>query len=193
MRVLLRVLLVLFTCVVLSGLMEISESKGLKTFSEEDMGISDGILAGSLQRIPQSGDMVCCEDGTSYKITDVSRYVQTPADPSAPEPLPEALLLNSLEDDAIHFSDISGDYLFVKNRYEIIRMLYALSEPAEASGICLQFSIPENAVPIVQESWDPEQVIQSWNARHAKTCCLEAWDLYKDGAYRRTVYLTAAI
>ena len=43
--------------------------------------------------------------------------------------------------------------------------MIALSEPAQTSGICLQFSIPENAVPIVQESWDPEQLIQSWNAR----------------------------
>lgn len=52
-------------------------------------------------------------------------------------------------------------YRFVKNRYEIVRMPYALNESAGGSGICLRFSILENAVPIVRESWVPEQVIQS--------------------------------
>lgn len=127
------------------------------------------------------------------KITDVSRYLRESADLFVQELLPETSSLDSLEADAVHFADPSGDYLFIKNRYEIVRMLYTLNESAEDSGIGIPFSIPESAVPIVQESWDPDQVIESWNVGHTKICCLEAWDLYKDGAYRRTVYLTAAI
>lgn len=151
------------------------------------------ISTDEFQRIPRVGDTVDCEDGISYEITDISRYAQKPAALFVPESLPESLPSDILEADAIHFADPSGDYLFIKNRYEIVRMLYSLNESAEDFGICIRFSIPESAVPIVQESWDPDQVIESWNAGHTKTCCLEAWDLYKDGAYRRTVYLTAAI
>lgn len=163
------------------------------TFEAEHSLVPAIISTDKFQHIPRARDTVDCEDGTSYRITDVSRYTQVLADPSIPKPLLETSSLDSLETDAVHFADISGDYLFVKNRYEIIRMLYTLNESAEDSGVCIQFSIPESAVPIVQESWDPDQVIESWNVGHTKICCLEAWDLYKDGAYRRTVYLTAAI
>ena len=181
----------LFTCAVLMRALGIAYTTN--DFKSDNSIAPIIISTDEFQRIPQAGDIVNCEDGSSYKITDVSRYVQTLTDSSALDPLPEGILLDSLETDAIHFADISEDYLFVKNRYEIIRMLYTLNEYAEASGICIQFSIPESAVPIVQESWNPDQVIASWNTGRTRTCCLEAWVLYKDGAYRRPVDLTAAI
>lgn len=188
MRFIGRIFLCLFICVILSGAIGTLGNRRLKTLSAEDAGPSVSLL-----QIPKEGDTVYCEDGSSYKITDVSRYIQTLAQPSALELLPETFSLDSLRADAVHFADISGDYLFVKNRYEIIKMLYTLSKPAEESGICIQLSIPEDMVPIVQEDWNPDQVIASWNAGHTKTCCMEAWDLYKDGTYRRTVYLTTSI
>lgn len=182
---------VLLTCAVLMRALGIAYTTN--DFKNNNSLAPVIISTDEFQRIPRVGDTVDCEDGTSYEITDISRYAQMPAAPSGPEPLPEFLPSDILEADAVHFADISGDYLFVKNRYEIIRMLYTLNESAEDSGVCIQFSIPESAVPIVQESWDPAQVIESWNVGYTKICCLEAWDFYKDGAYRRTVYLTAAI
>ena len=175
MRLIIRISLCLSICVVLSCFCGTSEGRSPKNYMKEDADISAGPFISGLQQIPQRGDVVRCDDGSSYKITDVSRYLRESADLSVQELLPETFSSDSLEADAVHFADPSGDYLFIKNRYEIVRMLYTLNESAEDSGIGIPFSIPESAVPIVQESWDPDQVIESWNVGHTKICCLEAW------------------
>ncbi len=76
MRDILRILPILFICicVAFSGLTESSECKELKTSPAEDAGTSAGLLISSLQEIPQSGDTVSCEDGSTYEISDVSNY-----------------------------------------------------------------------------------------------------------------------
>ena len=100
MRFIGRIFLCLFICVILSGAIGTLGNRRLKTLSAEDAGPSVSLL-----QIPKEGDTVYCEDGSSYKITDVSRYIQTLAQPSALELLPETFSLDSLRADAVHFAD----------------------------------------------------------------------------------------
>lgn len=59
-----------------------------------------------------------------YRVIDMAR------NPEFADLLVDALSASVPRADAIHFTDISGDYLFVKNRYEMYRMFYTLSQSA---------------------------------------------------------------
>ena len=85
------------------------------------------------QYIPQAGDRILCDDGTEYEIKDVSRWdnnvFQTEKLPPLPEPTCDwsrfpALTLPDLV--AKHYSDQYGDDLFVRNVYEVRRMVYTI-------------------------------------------------------------------
>lgn len=157
--------------------------------SMADLRESDhAILMVSPHYTPQAGDMVSCGDGSVYTIKDVSQYQRTPAEPAFAAFLEDALSESVPEADVIHFTDISGDYLFVKNRYKMYRILCTLSHPT-----AIQLSIPDDAIPTVLDSWDPEWMTGFQNSHPNNTCCLECWDMYKNGSYLKTVYLAAAI
>lgn len=182
MRLTVQLFTYLFSCVILLGL--IGGMGSMISFSGEDAVTSACLPINSVQDIPQAGDTVSCEDGSVYTI----KYQRTPAEPAFAESLADALSASVPEADAIHFTDVSGDYLFVKNRYEMYRILCTLNYPA-----AIQLSIPEDAIPIVLDSWDPEWMAGFQNSHSNKTCCLECWDMYKNGLYLKTVYLAAAI
>ena len=83
--------------------------------------------------IPQAGDVIRCNDGTDYTITDVSRYDKSlfasgplgelPAPTCDWSSFPEVELP---EPEARHFNLEAGDYLFIRNLYETRRMQYTL-------------------------------------------------------------------
>ena len=83
--------------------------------------------------IPQAGDVIRCDDGTNYTITDVSRWDKNmfAAGPvgDLPEPTCDWSLLPQPElpaPEARHYSINGREYLFVRNLYETRRMLYTL-------------------------------------------------------------------
>ena len=83
--------------------------------------------------VPQAGDVVRCDDGTNYTITDVSRYDKNYFAKGPVGPLPEAICDWSHFDqpelpkaEVRRFNDPDGDYIFIRNLYETRRMLYSL-------------------------------------------------------------------
>lgn len=85
------------------------------------------------QYIPQEGDVIRCDDGTNYTITDVSLYDKSYFADGPVGPLPEATCDWSQFDqpelpkaEVRHYSQQTGDYIFIRNLYETRRMLYSL-------------------------------------------------------------------
>lgn len=187
-RLLPQLSIVMLAIVFFGGFMRIFYTHCIYESMTDHQERNDAILMVSPHHTPQAGDTVSCEDGSVYTIKDVSQYQRTPAEPTFAEFLANALSASVPEADAIHFTNVSGDYLFVKNRYEMYRILCTLNYPA-----AIQLSIPEDAIPIVLNSWDPEWMAEFQNSHSNKTCCLECWDMYKNGSYLKTVYLAAAI
>ena len=83
--------------------------------------------------VPQEGDVIRCDDGTNYTITDVSRYDKNYFADGPVGSLPEATCDWSQFDqpelpkaEVRRFNDPDGDYIFIRNLYETRRMLYSL-------------------------------------------------------------------
>ena len=82
------------------------------------------------QYIPQVGDRILCNDGTEYEIKDVSRWdnnvYQAAKLPALPAPSCDWSKFPTLtlpEPEARHYHDRYGDDLFVRNVYEVRRMV----------------------------------------------------------------------
>ena len=113
--------------------------------------------------VPQVGDVIRCDDGTNYTITDVSRYDKNmfasgPL-PELPEPTCDWSLLPQPElpdAEVRHFKLESGEYMFIRNLYETRRMLYTLynaigSNPKHgrtASPPCTPVAIPKSVLTL---------------------------------------------
>ena len=85
------------------------------------------------QYVPQAGDVIRCDDGTNYIITDVSRYDKNYFADGPVGPLPKAACDWSQFDqpelpkaEVRRFNNPDGDYIFIRNLYETRRMLYSL-------------------------------------------------------------------
>ena len=85
------------------------------------------------QYIPQVGDRILCDDGTEYEIKDVSRLDNNVYQAAKLPPLPApkcdwsafpTLTLPAPE--VRHYHDQYGDDLFVRNVYEVRRMVYTI-------------------------------------------------------------------
>ena len=77
------------------------------------------------QYVPQIGDRILCDDGTEYEIKDVERWK------SIPLPTPtcdwNAFPTLTLPEPVVkHYSDKYGDDLFVRNVFEVRRMVYTI-------------------------------------------------------------------
>ena len=150
--------------------------------------------------IPQAGDVIRCDDGTNYIITDVSRYGLDPFYPDGrlPDELPEPTCdwsrfsspaLPNVE--ARRFQTAGGDMLFLRNLYETRRMqgtLYNLLGAAGSGGDVAGLSIDWELG--VGEFWpcrdsELEKVVAG---RPGGTYYVEAWDCFKDGVFQHTRY-----
>lgn len=54
----------------------------INTFYEPSDHHPAALPVTALQRAPQVGDAICCEDGSTYTIIDVSYYQQLPVEPT---------------------------------------------------------------------------------------------------------------
>ena len=87
--------------------------------------------------VPKAGDVIRCDDGTDYTITDVSRWDSNAFSGAPLGELPTATCDWSKlpqpempRAEARHFISGGQDYLFQRNLYETRRMLYTLYMPA---------------------------------------------------------------
>lgn len=192
-----------------NGLSEDSDStNGLSYNADGSINIpSDGS-----RYVPQTGDVIRCDDGTNYSINDVSRYDKNafavgPAGdlPTAtcdwsklPQPeLPAA--------EVRHFALGNGDYLFVRNLYETRRMLYTLYNaignnpeiwqngapvlhPSGKSKVNIYLTIPAAREAEVFWPWRESEIVAPFNASPCGTYYMECWDIYKNGVFQKTEY-----
>ena len=85
------------------------------------------------QYVPRVGDRILCDDGTEYGIKNVDRWdnnvYQTTKLPPLPAPKCDWNAFPSLtlpEPEVRHYHDQYGDDLFVRNVYEVRRMVYTI-------------------------------------------------------------------
>lgn len=90
------------------------------------------------------------------------------------------------EPEIICFTDMSGDYLFIQNINETKRMARSLRDYLGDNRIQIQTSVPENAVYYAESTWAPERAAALLGG---KNCCVEAWDIFKNGEFQKTSYL----
>ena len=164
------------------------------------------------QNIPKAGDVIHCDDGTSYTITDVSRYDKSAFASGPAGPLPEPACDWSQFDqpqlpaaEVRRFNDQDGDYLFVRNLYETRRMLYTLynamadnpktwqdGEAVRRSDgtpwVHIHLSMPEGVSPAGFWPWRAERVTELLDSCPAGDYYLDVWDVYRNGIFQRTEY-----
>ena len=164
------------------------------------------------QYIPQVGDVIRCDDGTNYTITDVSRwdnnmFASSPVG-ALPEPTCDWSLLPQPQLPAVearHFTSGGSEYLFVRNLYETRRMLYTLynaigdnpetwqngapvTHPSGNPKVNINLSIADDLNPQNFWPWRESEIVNLFNSCPPGTYSMEAWDVYKDGVFQRTEY-----
>lgn len=135
--------------------------------------------------VPKTGDKILCDDGTTYEITDVSRW---DANLFSAGPLPELLAwdgtLALLEPEARRSTVSGDDYLYLRNLYETRWMTLALLSGSPT----VRASIPEEVEPNFFWPWRESELAKQLTVRPNAIYSAEAWDVYKNGAYLRTEY-----
>lgn len=136
-----------------------------------------------LRYIPMAEDTIRCDDGTDYYIVGAYGYSDCGPLPSMSQEweLPEG--------EAIRYKDGSGDYLFMQNVFETLRMAYTVC--SGKAGICpsrICLTVPEDILSDAFSPWDLECAIAQADAGHGGVVCVEAWDMFKDGVYYKTIY-----
>ena len=164
------------------------------------------------QYVPQAGDVIRCDDGTNYTITDVSRYDKNYFADGPVGPLPEATCDWSQFDqpelpkaEVRRFNDPDGDYIFIRNLYETRRMLYSLynamgeddwimqsgSPRMRGDGtpwVHIHLTLPEDKVGTPFWPWREEAVPEVLHSCPGGDYYLEVWDVFKNGKFIRTEY-----
>ena len=168
------------------------------------------------RHIPKAGDIIPCDDGTEYTITDTSRYDnnlfasgpvgELPATACDWNSFPEVELPKA---EARRYRLDSGDHLFVRNVYECRRMQYTIMNLAGnhpdtgtdgklrygSKGtpyVRIQFGIPENITPQKFWPWREADIERVFNSCPPGTYSIDCWDVYKNGVFLRTEYNISA-
>ncbi len=162
--------------------------------------------------VPKAGDVVRCDDGYEYAITDVSRWdTNAFADGplgDLPAPTCNWSLLDqpALPNVEVRHHTVNGEgYLFIRNLYETRRMLYTLYNAIGANEqtwqddapilrkdgtqlVRIELSIPKGSNPQAFWPWKPERLTEVFNSCPPGTYQMEAWDVYKNGVFQKTEY-----
>lgn len=159
--------------------------------------------------VPKEGDVILCDDGSTYTITDMSHYRNHASPGALPtatcdwSQFPEVELPKA---ETRHFKDEHGDDLFIRNLYETRRMQYTLYNAIGANSETWQdgkLLLRSDGVPYarVQLSitssstedfwpWDANQIINDFNSCPWGLFKFEAWDYYSNGIFQHTRYVT---
>ena len=159
------------------------------------------------QYVPQVGDRILCADGTEYEIKDVSRWDNNVFQEKPLGPLPTPTcdwskfpMLELPEPVVKHYSDKYGDDLFVRNVFEVRRMVYMIynalgGEPsAWRNGKPLAKIYTE--IPLEYEAytgafwpWRESEITDAVHAVPNVRYYVDAYDYYHNGIYQYTRYL----
>ena len=161
--------------------------------------------------VPKVGDLIPCDDGTTYEVKDVIRrennvFMDGPM-PDMPTPTCDWSLFPQLElpkVEARHFSDQHGDDLFVRNLYEVRRMVYtiynALGEEPDArrdgKPLCKIYTeIPPEYEPYtgVFWPWRSSEITKAVHALPNARYYVDAWDFYHNGIFQYTRYCVLSL
>ena len=179
----------------------------ITTSDDADSENEDGTVslpADGSRYIPQAGDVIRCDDGTNYTITDVSQwgknmFASEPLGP-LPEPTCDWGLLDQPElpePEARRFQNAAGDNLRVRNLYETRRMEYTIYNAAASRPELWKDGVPaldlhlgisaQNRVQMFWP-WQEEQLTQVFCSAPGARFEVEAWDVYHNGKYLYTEY-----
>ncbi len=155
------------------------------------------------QYVPQVGDVILCDDGTEYEIKDVTRWNNGPL-PTPTCDWSRFLTLTLPEPIVKHYSDKYGDDVFVRNVFEVRRMVYtlynALGDEPEAwrDGkplFKISTEIPPEYEPYTERFWPwrSEEITDVVHACPNVRYYIDAYDYYHDGVYLYTRYCFMSI
>jgi len=158
------------------------------------------------QYIPHVGDRILCDDGTEYEIKDTTRWDTNvfAEGPLLPLPTPtcdwSAFPTLTLQPPIVkHYHDKYGDDLFVRNVYEVRRMVYTIynaigEEPGawrDGKPMCKIYTeIPPEYEPYTGTFW-PWRSSEITDAVHALPNVryyVDAYDYYHNHVYMYTRY-----
>ena len=161
---------------------------------------------------PEVGDQILCDDGSTYTITDVSRWDKNMFQDGPLPELPTATcdwsLMPQVElpaPEVRRYSSAGQDYLFARNIYETRRMLYTLFNaiganpetwkdgkpvlhPSGNAKVNISLTIPAEITPQTFWPWRSSEITNLFNSCPPGTYYMEAWDVYKNGVFQRTEY-----
>ena len=164
----------------------------------------------------KEGDIIRCDDGTDYTITDMSRYDASMFAEGPLPPLPTATCdwssfpdVELPEIEVRRFNHENGDTMFVRNLYETRRMQYTLwnlagnNKETSINGkliygskgtphVRTNLTIPDDVEPQFFWPWKDSQITNLFNSCPIGTYSMEAWDMYKGGIFQHTRYLIDA-
>ena len=158
--------------------------------------------------VPKAGDVIRCDDGSNYTITDVKRWETNISPlPDLPTATCDWTLFPTLElpkVEARHFTNQSGEGLYVRNLYETRRMQYTIynalgKEPSAWKDgkplATVQLTIPADLNPYAASMWpwhgsDLENLVHS---RPNSQYYIEAWDYYLNGVFQYTRYSVVSL
>ena len=163
------------------------------------------------QYVPQVGDRILCDDGAEYEIKDVSRWDNNvfQEKPLGPLPTPtcdwNAFPTLTLPEPVVkHYNDKYGDDLFVRNVFEVRRMVYTIynsigEEPdawRDGKPLCKVYTeIPPEYEPYTSEFW-PWRASEITSVVHAcpnVRYYVDAYDYYHNNVYMYTRYCLMSI
>ena len=163
------------------------------------------------QYVPQVGDVILCDDGAEYEIKNVVRWDTNvfQDDPLPPLPTPtcdwSAFPTLTLPEPIVrHYHDEHGDDLFVRNVYEVRRMICTLYNALddESDAWCdgkplfkIYTEIPPEYEPYtgVFWPWRSEEITSTVHALPNVRYYVDAYDVYHDGIYQYTRYCFMSI
>ncbi|MBR3561575.1 MAG: hypothetical protein IKN81_08640 [Oscillospiraceae bacterium] len=151
------------------------------------------------QYVPQAGDRILCNDGTEYEIKDVSRLdnnvYQAAKLPALPAPSCDWSKFPTLtlpEPETRHYHDQYGDDLFMRNVYEVRRMVCtiynALGEEPSAWRDGKPLATVETIIPPEYEAytakfwpWNESNLTDLVHSRPNSRYFVDAFEFYHDG------------
>ena len=161
------------------------------------------------QYIPSVGDVIRCDDGSDYAITDVSRwdaslFASGPVG-ALPAPTCDWSKFPDTElpaPDARHFQNDDTDTLLLRNLYETCRMQYTLYNLIGSDSAAWNSGAPYATVKLRIESdvavgnfwpWRESEITNLFRSRPISQYAVEAWDVYENGVFQHTRYLIQSL